>query len=344
MSKGDNRLKILFVLDELKENSKLKTQEDEDRFMSANSLIKLLEDKYSLSADRKSVYNYIKSLVKYGYEIENTRKGYYMILNEDFELAELKMIVDALSASRFISADKTKKIIKKLQNLTTEGSDSLVNRQVYLEDAVKGDNKAVIYSIDAIHRAIVGHKKISFHYQKTVVDFALTEKLTSVNKTSEDGADRLYVQSPFALVWKNEYYYVICFDSDTQKERTFRVDRMKDVTCLDESRDGGRYFADTHFEKYADTAFSMFGGEDINIVLRVNNELASVIADRFGKNISIYHDDDPGFFRCSVTVQKSPQFFAWLSGFGKDVKLIFPKEVCDEYKEYLRELISTYDE
>lgn len=344
MSKGDNRLKILYVLDELRENSKIKTQDDTDRFMSANCLIKLLENKYSLTADRKSVYNYIKSLVQYGYDIENTRKGYYMRVTEDFELAELKMIVDALSASRFISAKMTKKLIEKLKKLTTEGADSLTKRPVYLEEAVKGDNVSVIYNVDALHKAIITDKKITFHYQKTVVDYSRTEKLVSVNKKEDDGKDKLYKQSPYALIWKNEYYYVICYDSVTEKEKTFRVDRMKDVTCCDnESRDGAEYFRDVHFEKYANTAFSMYGGEDANIVLRVKNSLAGVIADRFGKKINIYHDDDSEYFRCSVLVQKSAQFFSWLSGFNDDIKLVFPKEIRDEYVSYLKNIVSSYE-
>lgn len=344
MSKGDNRLKILYVLDELKENSKIKTQDDEDRFMSANCLIKLLEDKHSLTADRKSVYNYINSLVKYGYDIENTRRGYYLRLDDEFELAELKMIVDALSASRFISAKKTRAIISKMQKLTIEGADSLINRQVYLEDSVKSENFSIIYSVDAIHKGIVSNRKISFRYQKTVLDFDSPEKLSVSYKKTENGDDKTYIESPFALIWKNEYYYLICFDSETQKERTFRVDKMKDVICLDgEPREGGKYFENTHFEKYANTAFSMFGGEDANIVLKVNNDLAGVIADRFGRKISVYHDDDSGFFRCSVTVQKSKQFFAWLSGFGKDIKLIFPKEIRDEYLDYIKELAASYE-
>jgi len=343
MSKGDNRLKILYVLDELKSNSKIKLEEDDDRFLSATDLIRLLEEKHGLTADRKSIYNYITSLQDYGYEIENSRRGYYLRLDEDLELAELKILTDALFSSRFISADKTRKIIKKLQKLSITGSDSLLDRQVYLEETVKSNNSHIIYSIDNIHKAISDKKKISFHYQKTCVDYDSPEKLREYNRLSEDGEVKQYVQSPFALIWKNEFYYLICFDSETGKERTFRVDRMKDVTILDERREGGDYFRNTHFEKYADTAFGMFGGEDINIILKVKNELASVIADRFGKKITVQHDDDPEYFRCSVIVQKSDQFFAWLSGFGTKLRLVFPKDLRDEYRDYLKELSASYE-
>lgn len=352
MSKGDNRLKILYVIDELKINSKLKKADDDDRFLSAGRMIEILDEKYNLTADRKSVYNYIESLIKYGFDIEKSRRGYYLhdhyiasVDENNFELAELKMIVDALAASRFISAKKTRSIIGKLKLLTDEGADTLQNRQVYQEKAVKSDNSSVIYSIDAIHSAITNNKKITFKYQKTVVDFDLLGgKLISENKLDQNGSEKVYSQSPYALVWKNEFYYVICYDSVTRSPKTFRVDRMKDVLVNeDEEREGGKYFGEISITEYANTAFSMFGGETINIVLRVNKELAGVIADRFGKEMNIYHDDDSNFFRCSVNVQKSPQFYSWLSGFGSDVEIIFPKDIRDDYVSYLESLLSCYN-
>lgn len=351
MAKGDNRLKILYVLDELKSNSKTKNGSEDNRFLSANSLINILNDKYNLKADRKSVYNYIESLIKYGYDIEKSRRGYFLRehyhgYEEDdaFELAELKMIVDALSASRFISVKKTLSIINKLKRLIEEGGDSLQNRQVYQEQAIKSDNSSVIYSIDAIHTAILTDKTISFKYQKMTVNFDLpVGKLKPETKKDEENQDKLYVQSPYALVWKNEYYYVICYDSQTKAAKTFRVDRMKDVTVSEtEAREGNKYFEEISITEYANTAFSMYGGETVGIVLRVKQELAGVIADRFGKDIGIYHDDDNDFFRCTVNVQKSPQFYSWLSGFGSDIQLVFPKEIRADYMTYIDRLLEAY--
>ena len=350
MSKGDNRLKILYVLDELKNNTKVKSSDNESRFLSATELIDALNQKHHLSADRKSIYSYIDSLIKYGYDIEKSRRGYYLQEHYDpydeesrFELPELKMIVDALSASRFISVKKTKSIINKLEKLADDNNSELHNRRVYLEKAVKSDNSSVIYSIDAIHSAITENKKICFKYQKVYVNFdAGSVKLLTVNKKDNLDNDKEYIQSPYALVWKNEYYYLICYDSESNAPKTFRVDRMKDVNVCNESREGIEYFDEINISEYVNTAFSMFGGETINIVLRVKNDLAGVIADRFGKNISIYHDDTEGYFRCSVNVQKSRQFYSWLSGFGGDVELIFPKDVRADYIQYLEGLILSY--
>lgn len=350
MSKGDNRLKILYVLDELKLNTKLKSDTEEDRFLSATALISTLNSKYSLSADRKSVYNYIESLIKYGYDIEKSRRGYYLRehYNEEdanaFEEAELKMIVDALTASRFISASKTASIIRKLGALSQENADRLSSRRIYYDQAVKSDNSSVIYSIDAIYNAINTDKKIVFKYQKTIVDSDYaTSHLVSVNKITDNQEEKVYCESPYALVWKNEYYYVICYDSLTQAPRTFRVDRMKDVQ-VDEhsSREGHSCFENMSIIEYANTAFSMYGGETINILLRVKKDMAGVIADRFGKNITIYHDENDQFFRCSVNVQKSPQFYSWLSGFSGDIELIYPIGLREDYMRYLEGLLQNY--
>ncbi len=353
MSKGDNRLKILYVLDELRANSKNKSENDEKRFLSANTLIEILQNKYNLTADRKSVYNYIESLSKYGYDIEKTRRGYYFRehyegydADHPFEMAELKLIVDALSASRFISAKKTQDIISKLKRLSDDGDVSLENRRVYLERAIKSDNFSVIYNIDAIHRAVMENHKISFTYRRTVVDFDQpSKKLVDVNKTDENGDDKLYIQSPFALVWKNEFYYVICYDSESRCQKTFRVDRMKDV-IVDESsfRDGIRFFEDVDITEYANTAFSMFSGDRTNVVLRVRKDLAGVIADRFGRDISIYHcEEDESSFKCSVFVQKSDQFYSWLCGFGSGVELMFPPDMRSEFRDYLKNVIDQYN-
>ena len=351
MSKGDNRLKILYVLDELKNNSNHKKSDSEDRFLSATELIDTLSEKYALSADRKSVYSYIESLIKFGYDIEKSRRGYYLCRHynkaEDeasFELPELKMIVDALSASRFISAKKTKSIIHKLENLTDDDGNQLTQRKIYLEKAIKSDNSSVIYSIDAIYTAILQNRQISFKYQKICIDFdSGNDKLVAVNKKSEDNKDKLYQQSPFALVWQNEFYYLICFDSETMATKTFRVDKMKDVTvCNDIKRVGNKEFSKINISEYANTAFSMFGGETVNVVLKVRKSLAGVIADRFGKKISVYHDDDDDFFRCSVNVQKSPQFYSWLSGFGGDIELIVPQSIRADYINYIEGLLMSY--
>ena len=183
MSKGDNRLKVLYIIDELKNKS------DDNHYIKTSELIAALNEK-DLNADRKSVYSYVESLMDYGMNIEKSKLG-YKLLSRDFELAELKMLVDALSASRFIPAKKTQDIIKKLESMTSEYNRTQLNRQVYIENAVKSDNWSVIYSIDAIHNAISTNKQISFNYLNTVLDFCSEEKIQRVYRTDEKGEPKI---------------------------------------------------------------------------------------------------------------------------------------------------------
>lgn len=333
MSKGDNRLKILYIIDELKNKS------DENHYVKTSELIASLNAK-NLSADRKSVYSYIESLIDYGMNIEKSKKG-YKLLSRDFELAELKMLVDALGASRCIPAKKTQDIIRKLEGLTSEYNRSQLHRQIYLENAVKSDNWSVIYSIDAIHNAIALNKQISFNYLNTVLDFGTEDKLQKKPKTDENDEPKLYIQSPYALLWKNENYYMLSYDKESLQRKTFRVDRMVNVSVLKTKRDGGKYFAKFDTAKYANTAFSMFSGESADVVLRVKNDLIGVIFDRFGNEAGIYKDDEEHFL-CTVSVQKSIMFFSWLCGFGNGIELKSPRNIRKEYTEYLESLLDVY--
>ena len=334
MSKGDNRLKVLYIIDILKNKS------DEDHYVKTSEIIEALEAK-NLSADRKSIYSYIESLIDHGMEIEKSKRGYRLV-NRNFELAELKMLVDALGAFKTVPQKKTQDIIRKLGLLTSEYNRSQLSRQVFLENRIKSDNNSVIYNIDAIEEAINRNKRITFNYYRTVLKFGDEEKIKRVIKKDENGDNKLYRQSPFALLWKNENYYLVTFDSRTKDKRTFRVDRMLNVMLTGEKREGNRYFSRFDFAKYANKTFSMFNGEEYDVVLKVKNELIGVIIDRFGNNnIGLYRDDDDHFI-CTVTIIKSDLFFAWLSGFGRDIELKSPNKLRKEYSDYLKELLSMY--
>ena len=335
MSKGDNRLKILYIIDELKNKS------DENHYIKTSEIIEELNNR-GLTADRKSIYNYIESLIEYGMDIEKSKKGYKLV-SRTLELAELKMIADALGASRCISPKKTKDIVRKLGKITSEYNRSKLDRQVYIEDMVKSSNSSVIYNIDAIYNAVSMNKKISFNYLKTTVDFDEKEKIHKDIKRNAKNEPIVYVQSPYALLWKNENYYLLAYDSDIQGEKTFRVDRMLNVETLRNKRDGERYFTDFDTSEFVNTAFSMFGGEYTRIELKVKKELIGVILDRFGNDMEIYEDkNDSSCFLCNPCIQKSNLFFSWISGFGNGIELRKPENLRSEYLKYLENIIKVY--
>ena len=373
MAKGKNSLKILYILDILKENSKLHGKYEPGRFINANKIIDKLRQisvkdggSEELTADRKSVYTYIRNLMYYGYEIETDKRGYYLIGkkadndseygdtsdgNSKCQLAELRLIADALNSSRLIPTAKADSIIKKLvETKDCEGEDlgnlnDLRNRQVFQGNPFRSENNSVIYNIDNIHRAINSDRKISFKYMHTVVNEGDSGNcLADISRKNDEGLDKLYVLDPIALVWKNEYYYVLCYDKEQNKPKTFRVDRMKDVFELEgEKRDCQEHYSDLDIADYSNTAFSMFGGENKQVTLRVKKDLASVIADRFGFDTEILPDENSDFFRCSVSVQISDQFYSWLSGFKSDITITAPQDIRENYVAYLKQLVSFYE-
>ena len=368
MSKGKNSLKILYMIDILKDNSVQHNSIDPGRFINASRIIDKLKEisakngeQDELSADRKSIYTYIRNLMTYGYEIETDKRGYYLIGkksdpegddgNTKFQLAELRLIADALNASRFIPAKRADSIIEKLVTMKDcEGEDlgdlnDLRNRRIFQDNSFRSENTSVIYNVDNIHRAINSDKKIQFRYMHTIVqDSSEGNRLVNVSKKDDEDNDKLYVMDPIALVWKGEYYYALCYDKDNQIIKTFRVDRMKDVFDSDtESRDCKDAYKDIDISNYTNTAFSMFGGESRKVTLRVNKSLAGVIADRFGFDTKIDNDEDDNFFRCDVDVQISNHFYSWLSGFRNDIMLIGPQEIRESYIEYLKERVNFYE-
>ncbi len=367
MTKGFNRLKILIVLDALKKNSSEKSEDDEDRFLSAKDLISQIEkyavERYGLPvmseisdsgmkpyADRKSIYNYINSLEEFGFEIErNQHKGFYLLSSHGgFEAAELKLIVDALVSAKYISAKKTRQIISKLEVLANLREGSLQNRRLGMEKLIKSDNMSVIYNVDEIERAIETGKQISFRYQKLAVDFGakgIKVLPCFVKDKNDPQKDRIYTQTPYVMVTHSENSYLICFDSSSQRQKTFRVDRMKDVRVLENKpAEGLSFFDNSNVADFTKSAFSMYDGDEVNVVLRVRKSMVDVITDRFGRNTSIYQDENLEFFRCSVNIKKSNLFFSWLSGFGRDVEMIFPDSLRREYKDYLEGLLMMYSE
>ena len=340
--KGDNNLKILYTVELLYKKS------DEETYITATDIMNYLKEKYELSVDRKTIYNYINLLIDvYGMDIKKEKRG-YRLMSRLFDLAELKMLADALSSSRFISQEKTRTIIKKLGKLTTQDKASELYREVFVENAVKSDNHFVIYNIDHIHNAINENKRITFKYFGYEVDFSdeNKNKIKKKYRTYSDGENKgdikIYEQSPIALVWKNENYYMLSYDNVKKKVLTFRVDKMEDTNVSDKKRAVSDIYDEIDVAEYANTAFSMFSGEKIHIEMRARNNLLPVVLDRFGSHINIYKidDDNFGFF---TDVQQSDMFFSWISGFGDEIELLSPKKLRNDYKEYISKIMKMYE-
>lgn len=342
----DNQLKLLYVLEKLYRCS------DEEHYVSATELVEYLESK-ELSANRKSIYGYIDSINEFGMNISKdpdkfgiaieTDKNGSRILDRQFQLAELKLLVDAVHSSRFIPAKKSETIVEKIETLTSENYAKDLDRKVFVENSLKYENKAILNNIDAIHKAINEDRRIKFNYFSFTVDFSYPEKIKKQFRCDDEGNIREYEESPFALIWKNENYYLLSYDTAREKILTFRVDRISNIDISNNKRLGKDVIDKTDINRYSDTAFSMYGGEVRRVEIRVRNDLAGVVFDRFGYNVSLQKSDE-GHFSFMAEVQVSPMFFSWISGFGNGMKLLYPSDVVKEYREYMRKIVSMYDE
>lgn len=322
MSRNRNqRQKLLYLQKYFYEHT------DENHGVTINEIIDYLE-KNDISAERKSLYNDIKTLQDFGMDIAKCKSTTvtYKLLSRDFELPELKLLVDAVQSSKFITEKKSLELIKKVEGLSSQYEGKLLQRQVVVSNRIKTMNEKIYYNTDTIYTAIDTGKKITFSYYKWALNFGSNEKVIKTKR--KDG--KLYKISPWALTWDDENYYLIAYDNIDGKIKHYRVDKMDNIMVTDENRDGHDIFKKFNLATYSKRVFGMFGGEEVEIKLMFSNDLIGVVVDRLGKDVFITKADENSFF-VSTKVSLSPQFYGWLFGFGDSVKIVSPQWVADEY-------------
>jgi len=294
-------------------------QTDESHTLSTSDIIDILSEN-DIEVERKTVYNDIETLRSFGLDILLEKGIGYYVASRDFELPELKLLVDAVVSSKFITEKKSLELIGKLKNLVSVFDAGKLARQVHVQNRVKTMNESIYYNVDALHEAIAGARQVSFKY------FDYNIKKERVFR--HDG--KKYKVSPVALLWDNENYYLVAKSDDHKGFTHYRVDKMASICLLDEKRDeNANNFNPADYSK---KIFGMFGGSDTGVSLRFDNSIAGVVIDRFGKNVTMIPDGDDGFI-VNVKVVLSPVFYGWLFQFGELCEVVSPREL----KELLRE-------
>jgi len=314
--KFDEKLKILHILKILTEET------DSERRIFVPEIISRLQ-KLGIEAERKSVYRDLDTLAAFGYDILHDRTGCALVSRE-FELAELKLLVDAVQASRFITGENRKKLIGKLSRLTSRHEAKLLNRSVHTDEGERSVNRSIIENIDWIHAAMGENKKISFQY----FDWTPSKE----QHLRHDG--KRYEMSPWSLIWSNENYYMLAYDEKLDNLRHFRVDKMKNIRKQEALREGFDIYSRFDFSKYSSKLFGMFSGEECSVTLKCENGVAGSIIDRFGTSISIFPQSD-GYFTCVVPVIVSPNFYSWVLQFGKRIEICAPADIREGMKNLL---------
>lgn len=305
-------------------------QTDEEHPITVPQIIEELA-KYDISAERKSVYSDLEALSLFGLDIVSQRgktHGYF-VASRDFELPELKLLVDSVQSSKFITHKKSMSLISKIEKLTSRGNARKLHRQVFVTNRVKTLNEQIYYNVDKIQEAIISGKQISFLY------FDINPKKQKVYR--KDGG--LYRESPVSLTWDDENYYMITYKERYKSFTHFRVDKMDKIQICDEDI----IYPPNEFDlaAYTKTVFSMFGGEETEVTVKFKNNLAGAVFDRLGTNIPIIQSDDEHFV-CRIKVAVSPHFLSWIISFGNRAEIISPNEVVDQIKALLDSVRQNY--
>lgn len=321
---GNHKLALLYMMRELLEKT------DDDHTLNASELIDILGS-YGFKADRRTIYSNVEILQDFGIDVlmaEGNNGGYY-IGSRDFELPELKLLVDAVQSSKFITAKKTQELIAKIEKLTNVQKARELNRSVVILGRMKAGNETIYYNVDGLHTAMNADRQITFQYAEWSAQKKLVPK--------RGGA--LYQVSPWALTWDDENYYLIGFEEG--RIRHYRVDKMMNILMTDKKRVGKEQFKDFDLAAFTKKTFGMFGGREETVTLRCDHSLTGVILDRFGKEVMMIPDKEAFTVRVSVTV--SPQFFGWVTGIGPQLEIISPESVREEYSDYLESILNQYE-
>ncbi len=325
MKLSHQKLKMMYLAKILME------QTDEEHTITVPEMIAELS-KLGISAERKSIYDDLEYLQLFGLDIcsNKTRTTNYYVASRDFELPELKLLVDSVQASKFITHKKSMELISKIEKLTSHENAKKLQRQVFITNRVKTLNEQIYYNVDKIHDAIATNKQITFKY----FDFDVNKK-----KVYRKDGD-FYTESPISLTWDDENYYLITYKEKYDSYTHYRVDKMEMIELTEDDR----VLSDKPFDlsSYAKSMFQMYSGEETNVSIEFENKLVGVVYDRFGTDIPIIKSDEEHFV-CRVKVAVSPHFLSWIMSFGKQAKIISPDHVIEEMYQLAKDITEIYE-
>ena len=325
MAKSDNqKLKIFYILDYLKRNS------HQDHPVRANELISMLDRNHNIACDRKTVYSDIAALQEYGVDIVSIpgRNGGYYIASRNFELPELKLLIDAVQSSRYLTEKKSRELIEKLCEECSVYDANLMRRDVLGSGRGKSMNETIYYNVDWIQDAISQNKQISFRYFDWWID----------GKRKYRSKD--YKASPYGLCQDNENCYLLGH-SPRYGITSYRVDRMSDIQILETDRDPCPELTGKALTAHANQLFQMYSGDQVTVKMRFHRSMANAVIDKFGRNTMLIPDGED-HFTFTVSVAVSPMFLSWVIGFGPKAKILYPDSVIQQCVAMCQEALENY--
>ena len=307
---------------------------DEEHPATVKQMIDYLQSQ-DIAAERKTIYDDMEALGVFGLDVQKVRVGSstgWFIGERDFQLAELKLLVDSVQSSKFITEKKSLELIGKLERLVSDSDAHKLHRQVWVRGRIKTMNESIYYSVDAVHTAIDGDCPVSFQYY---------EWSPERRRVFRRGGKR-YTASPWALMWDDENYYMVAYDHDDGILKHFRVDKLAGIRMEPAPRQGAEEFAKYDMAAYGDSHFGMFSGAVQRVKLCFENGLAGAVIDRFGRDLPMpKYDDD--HFTVTIDAAVNVQFFGWLCGFGDRVRILSPESAVEAMRAHIAGLARVYD-
>ena len=322
MPKSDNqKLKIFYIRDYLEKNS------HEDHPVRAAELIDMLDRCYNIRCDRKTIYSDISALIDYGLDIVTKpgKNGGYYIASRSFELPELKLLIDAVQSSKYLTEKKSRELIEKLCNLCNEHDAGLMKRNVLVSGRVKSMNETIYYNVDSIQEAISNNLQITFRY----FDWNLQRQ--------RQFREKEYQISPYGLCQDNENCYLLAH-SPRYGVTSFRVDRMTNIVITDIPRVPCPELTGKALQEHANRLFQMFSGEETQVKMRFHKDLINAVIDRFGTQVMLIPDEDE-YFTFTTPVVVSPMYLSWIVGFGAKAQILYPQSVVEQCQKMCREAL-----
>lgn len=330
MMRGEktNKIKLLKLWE-------LLTQEtDSEHPMGTPEILAKLKE-MGIECDRRTLYDDIKTLNAFGYEVECERgaSNKYSVDSGSFDVTELRILMDAVQASSFITEKKTGEFVDKIANLAGSRRGEVLKQNIVAFNTTKNINEHIYYAVNEIATAINAQKKIEFTY------FNYDSSHERAYRLDKDGNTKIYKVNPYATVFSDDRYYLVCYDDKHKSMSHYRVDRMERVRVLDEDITPSDDIKKFDIQSHKKQVFSMFTGERKNVVLEADSALIDVIFDKFGE-ITMTEKDDKVVFEADVQI--SPTFIAWCCSFGNRLRVVSPPTVVHSVKEYAHELYYMY--
>lgn len=339
---------------------------DDEHVQSAVEICAYLNE-CGISAERRSIYRDIEEINKVSLMLENectideaeemllddednelklvvydkNKKGFY-VRQRHFDLNDIRLLAECVYSAKFMEESKAKKLVDVVCEFVSEYQAEKIRHNAFLTDRVKTNNKSVLSNISTINEAMSKEIEGEKHIPEKITFKYLKYSLDSMGKQVERRQGAKYCVSPYQLLINDGNYYLLAFDDYAKDMRTYRVDRMKNVSYTGIPREGEEVFREIDLKTYTQRVFSMFGGEEKRVVLRFINPLLDTVVDRFGTKGVYYSKVDDTHFSVSAHVEISDQFFGWLLGFGRKVKVLAPDDVVEQFKKYMERIIEMY--